>query len=128
MKQNFKLSDIRKALDAFEQNYPERKTVNFTELEKITKKLSKPLIYNINELTRLLSDYIADNQIQSVQLHKESDVCKILKVKKLAMHHWRIKGYISFVQYNSRTIRYDLNVLLEDLKSVQVKNISLDLQ
>lgn len=128
MKQNYKLSDIRKALDVFEQNYPGREALDFTELEKITKKFRKPLIYNINELTMLLSNYIADNQIQSVQLHKESDVCKILKVKKLAMHHWRIKGYIRFIQYNSRTIRYDLNVLLEDLKNVQAKNISLDLQ
>jgi hypothetical protein len=124
MNQNYKISDIQKALEVFEQNYPEKSTLSFAELEKITKKFRKPLIYSIEELIRLLSDYIADNDIQELQFHRESKVCNILKVKKLAMHQWRIKGYIKYFQGETRAIRYDLNTLLEDLKNIHDKNIS----
>jgi hypothetical protein len=126
MKHNYKISDIRKALDLLEQNHPERITISLSELERITQKLSKPFIYSIDEIIRLLLEYKTNNHIVSNQLFKEGDVCKIIKVKKLALHHWRAKGYIRFIQYNTKSIRYDLIALLEDLQNIRDKNISFD--
>jgi len=125
MNRNYKISNIQKALNAFVQTYPEKPAISFAELEEITNQFNKPLIYNIEELISLLSDYIADNEIQAFQLYRESEVCDILKVQKLAMHQWRAKGYITFFHYNIRSIHYNLNTLLEDLKNVRDKNISL---
>jgi hypothetical protein len=126
MKNEYKISDIKKVLEIWGQNHPDRKTISFYELEKITKKIRKPLIYSIEEIIGLLSKYITDNQILTAHICKESDVCKILKVKKLALHQWRTKGYIRFIQYNTRAIHYDLKTLLENLQNIRDKNISID--
>lgn len=127
MKQTYKISTIRKALDCIEKSNPEKQFLSFSELEQITKKLSSPLIYNIEDMIKLLSDYIDDNDDIIDLPHSESEICKIIKVKKLAMHHWRRKGYIRYTMSDGNNrIRYKPVTLLEDLKNVQDKNISID--
>ena len=121
MLNKYKVSHIRKALDAFEQNFPERQTISLVELEILTKKFRKPSIYNIEELIRLLTKHIEESQILPVDFYCESEVCKILNVKKLAMHHWRKKGYITCIKINNRTIQYNLITLLADLKKIYAK-------
>jgi hypothetical protein len=124
MHREYKVADIRQALDAFEKSFP-GKPLALSELEKIIKKFKIPIIYSIEDLIRLLSSYITENRIQTTQLYKESEVCRILKVRKLAMHEWRAKKYITCIQLERRTIRYDLNDLLKELKEIRDKNISL---
>jgi hypothetical protein len=128
MKINYNISTIRKALDSIEKSNPEKQSLSFFELEQITKKLSNPLIYNIEDIIKLLSDYIEDNDDEAIFLHSETEICGIIKVKKLAMHHWRRKGYIQYTMFNgnNRTIRYKPITLLEDLRNVRDKNISID--
>jgi hypothetical protein len=124
MNRNYKVSHIRKALDAFEQKFPERQTIGFAELELITKKLQIPAIYNLEVLIRLLTDYINENRLRP-QLYRESEVCKILNVRKLTMHQWRKNSNITYLQGDTRTIRYNLETLLADLKKNRHKNISV---
>jgi hypothetical protein len=121
MVNKYKILHIRKALDAFEQNSPERQTISLVELEILTKKFRTPLIYNIDELIRLLTKHIEENRLLPIDFYCESEVCKILNIKKLAMHHWRKKGYITCIKVNNRTIRYNLNILLADLKKIYAK-------
>ena len=131
MLKKYKIADIRKALDFIEQTNPERNTLNFPELEKITSQIRIPLIYNIDELIQLMSDYIIVNCTEDIKLYRESEVCCILKVKKLALHQWRKKGYIKYYKIDNKAIRYDLEILLDDLKTVRDKkptNISFDSQ
>lgn len=124
MKASYKVMDIKKVLDVWEKNYPDRKTISFSELENLTIRLRKPLIYNIEEIISLLLVYITNNHTETIHLCKESDVCKILKVKKLAMHQWRTKSYIRYIQI-AKTIRYDLTALLEDLNKIRDKTYHL---
>jgi hypothetical protein len=128
MKHTFKISIIRKALDSIEKSNPEKQSLSFSELEQITKKLSGPLIYHIEDMIKLLSDYIDDNDNIAICLHSETEICDIIKVRKLAMHEWRKKGYIQYTMFdgNNRTIRYKPHTLLEDLKNVRDKNISIN--
>ena len=116
MKKYYKISHIRKALDAFEKEFPERKSISLDELEKISKNVRTPEIYNIEELIKLLTTYIAENRHLPNLLRRESEVCNILKTQKLTMHHWRKNGNITYIQGDTRTVWYDLKVLLTDLK------------
>lgn len=124
MKTNYKISDIKEVLEIWGQNHPNSQTISFAELVKATKIYNKPLIYNVEDIIRLLSEYIANNYNQPSLGHSESEVCTILKVRKLSLHQWRAKGYIRYNQLATRTISYNLNFLLEDLKNVRDKNIS----
>ncbi len=121
MVHKYKVSHIRKALDAFEQNSPEMQTISLVELEIITKKFRTPSIYNIEELIMLLTKHIEVSRLLPVDFYSESEVCKILNVKKLTLHHWRKKNYITYIKVNTRTIRYDLYTLLADLKKIYAK-------
>jgi hypothetical protein len=115
MNRSYRLSQIRKALNAFEQKYPERKTIAFAELESIIKNIQTPAIYNLEVLIRLLTEYLDENQHQP-EFFRESEVCKILNVRKLTMHEWRKNHNITYIQGSTRTVRYDLEALLADLK------------
>lgn len=121
MASTHKVSHIRKALDAFETNFPERQSINLIELEELIKKVRIPPIYNIEELIRLLTKHIDENHFLPVDFYNEGEVCKILNVKKLTLHQWRKKNYITCIKGNTRTIRYDLNTLLADLKKIFAK-------
>jgi hypothetical protein len=116
MNKYYKVSQIREALDYYEKSTHTGEWMSLPQLEQIIKKLKSPEIYNIEELIRLLSTYINENQQLLIQLYKESEVCKILKVQKLTMHQWRKNGNITYLQVDTRSIRYNLQKLLEDLK------------
>jgi hypothetical protein len=115
MNRKYRVSHIRKALDAFEQKHPERQTIGIAELESIIEKIQTPAIYNLEVLIRLLSEYLDENH-QQQDLYRESEVCKILNVRKLTMHQWRKNHNISYLKGKTRTIRYDLETLLADLE------------
>lgn len=102
-------------MDAFERKHPERQTIGFEELESIIEKIQTPAIYNLEVLIRLLTKYLDENQHQP-EFFRESEVCKILNIRKLTMHKWRKNHNITYIQGNTRTVRYDLEMLLADLK------------
>jgi hypothetical protein len=115
MNRKYRVSQIRKALDAFEQKHPERQTIGFAELESIIEKLQTPAIYNLEVLIRLLNEYLDENQ-QQQDLYRESEVCKILNVRKLTLHQWRKNHNITYFKSKTRSIRYNLETLLSDLE------------
>jgi hypothetical protein len=115
MIRKYKVSHIRKALDAFEQKHPEKRIISFAELELIIEKIKTPAIYNLEVLIRLLSDYLENNH-QHQDLYRESEVCKILHVRKLTMHQWRKNHNITYFKSKTRSIRYSLETLLSDLE------------
>lgn len=115
MKKEYRLSEITEALQLYQHQFPSKKTISIKELEKLTRKVRVPFMYNLEELIRLLTEYIAEHMDHGKVLHTEAAVCDILKVKKLTMHQWRKNKNISFLSWNNRSIRYDLNTLLDEL-------------
>ena len=127
MRKKYKISEIQKALDLIEVYDPKRESISMNELEKLIIDYNKPWIYNIDEIIRLLEEFLNLPVLPFpiiLDSATESDVCKILKVKKLTMHEWRKKKFVENINSKNRTVKYDLDKLLRDLKNVHDKNIS----
>jgi len=126
MIKNYNLKDLDIALQCYQSANAGKETIEIKELTAIYTFVNKPIIYNIDIVIQLLSDYIDGPFLRSNVLYSESELCNIIKVKKLTLHECRDNGYISYTHIsNSRTIRYDLIILLNDLKRIQSKNISV---
>jgi hypothetical protein len=128
MKTKYKISDIEKALGHLKKHDPQCERISMDDFEKLVKNYNQAWIYNIDEIIRLLEEFL-DAPFNSfpvkIDCAREIEVCEILKVKKLTLHEWRKKNFIRNIKTHNRTIRYDLHDLLVDLKKVRDKNISV---
>jgi hypothetical protein len=115
--QDFLYLDIYNALKTHKKENPQRKSITILELIQQIKHKHKPRIYNLNEIIRLLSEHIDKHQDEPPC--PESEVCKIIKVKKLAMHNWRKHKFITHIPSDNRNIFYNLPILLAELKKIQ---------
>jgi len=125
MKEKYVISELRKALDVFKKSNPQTHMISIQEIDKVIRKLRTPVIYNIDELIKLLNEFIDYYHPDGSMIYQgESSICDILKVKKLTMHLWRKKKLIRYDVTNGRTIIYNIFFLLEDLKNIRGKYIS----
>jgi len=127
--QQYKIEDIYKTLENIEYSNPKLKRISMDQLEKAIKITRTPVIYNVEDIIERLQDYIHKHEKHHEHLFcREKELCKIIGVKKLALHQWRKRGLIEYEVLGTRMINYKLRTILHDFESIKDGRLSITIE